>query len=365
MKILATLLISALLLFAFSDRDIETESMATIDGVPWAIEFIDDKNLLITEKSGKLYRLDTNTKTLTPIEVPFDVLDYGQGGFMDVVASPSFAKTHELYFTYAKDSRRGAFTTLAKATLQGDRLTNPTDLLETKSYSSTGRHFGSRIAFDKDGYIYFGVGDRGVRENGQNPKTHAGSLLKVDSNGDTPKDNPFVGKSTALDEIYSYGHRNPQGIAYDEQKDILYVVEHGPRGGDEINIIQKGGNYGWAEYSYGKEYYADIEVGERPHKGKTIEPVKIYDPSIAPSSMYLYKDGVFTELENSLLIGALVQRHLNIILLDENGMPKEEIRVLEGMNERIRDVTADSKGYIYISTDSGKIIKLKPSQTQT
>lgn len=352
--------LTSFLIAQIGDKNIKTETIATIDGIPWALEFIDDRSLLITQKSGKIYKLDMNSKELVEIKNSLEVLNYGQGGLMDIALSPEFKTNHEVYITYVKDSRRGAYTTLAKAKLKGEELVEIEDIVETKSISSTGRHFGSRIAFDDDGYIYFGIGDRGVRENGQNLKTHAGSILKVDSRGSAAKNNPFIGDTQALDEIYSYGHRNPQGIIYDKKRDAIYIVEHGPRGGDEINIIQKGGNYGWAKYSYGREYYADIEVGERPHKGSTIEPIKIYDPSIAPSSMYLYEDGVFEELKNSLLIGALVQRHLNIIKLDIDGMPIEEIRVLEGMNERIRDVTADSKGYIYISTDSGKIIKLSP-----
>ncbi|MFP4331691.1 MAG: PQQ-dependent sugar dehydrogenase [Campylobacterales bacterium] len=360
--IVAMMIFTTLLFGQIDDKNIKTEQITTIDGVPWALEFIDDKNLLITQKSGKIYRLNIDTKELIEIKNPPKSLDYGQGGLMDIALSPEFTKTKEIYLTYTKDSKKGAFTTLAKAKLIDDRLVGLEDIIETKSISNTGRHFGSRIAFDKDGGILFGIGDRGVRENGQNLKTHAGSLLKVTHEGKPHKDNPFINSDSTLKEIYSYGHRNPQGVVYDSENDIIYLVEHGPRGGDEINIIQKGGNYGWPLYSYGKEYYADIEVGDRPHKNQTVEPVKIYDPSIAPSSMYLYRDGVFEEFDNSLLIGALAKRHLNIIKLDSSGKPAEELRILENLNERIRDVIADSKGYIYISTDSGKIIRLLPRQ---
>ncbi len=285
--------------------------------------------------------------------------DGGQGGLMDVVTAPDFGTSRRLYFTYAKPGEEGAATTLARAKLAEGELVDWEDLLVTQSVSDTGRHFGSRIAFDGRGHLYFGVGDRGVRDSAQNLDNHAGTLMRLGLDGSVPGDNPFVGRD-GLDEIWSYGHRNPQGLAYDTRNDRLWAIEHGPRGGDEINRVEPGRNYGWPVISYGREYMLPKRVGEATEKEGMEQPVKYYDPSIAPGSLLLYRGEAFPEWQGDLFAGALVLTHLNRIDLDARGNVVGEQRLLEDEGERIRALAEGPAGAIYLSTDSGRILRLTP-----
>ena len=208
--------------------------------------------------------------------------------------------------------------------------------------------------------MFFSIGDRGVRPNGQDLSTHAGSVLRLNLDGSVPEDNPFVKRSDSLPEIWSYGHRNPQGLSYDFQYKRLWLIEHGPRGGDEINLIRAGKNYGWPVISYGKEYWGPFSVGEAKAKAGMEQPIKYYVPSIAPGSLLLYTGGAFPEWKGHLFAGALKLQHLNRIQLNSLGQVDGEERLLENLNERIRSVTQSPEGWIYLSTDSGKIIRLAP-----
>jgi len=327
--------------------------------IPWGMTFLEKNKLLITQKNGKIFLLNTDTKNLIPIKNPPKIFFYAQGGLLDIQLSPEFKTDGWIYFTYSKEVDDKGATTLARAKLKGDRLDNWEELLVTKSLSTTGAHFGSRITFDEDGYLYFSIGDRGVRANGQNLNTHAGTIIRLHLDGSVPKDNPFVGKN-GLDEIYSYGHRNPQGLFYDKLTKQLFSIEHGPRGGDEINLIEKGKNYGWATISHGKEYWSFQAVGESTHKKGMEQPLKVYIPSIAPSSLLVYSGKVFKEYKGNLFSGALAMTHLNRIVLDKNNKVIKEERLLEDLGERIRNVIESPDGFIYIATDSGKILRLRP-----
>ena len=231
-----------------------------------------------------------------------------------------------------------------------------TKLLRSKT--DTTRHYGSRITFDDENHIYFSVGDRGVRPNAQNLSNHAGSILRLNLDGSIPKDNPFVNKKNILPEIYSYGHRNPQGLFYDKISKTLFSIEHGPRGGDEINIIKKGLNYGWPVISYGKEYWNPFPVGVGTHKEGMEQPIQVYIPSIAPSSLIVYRGKMFEKWDGNILSGALKLTHVNRIVVNKKNKVIKENRILENLNERIRDIIQDKKGKIYISTDSGNIYSL-------
>lgn len=338
----------------------EVETIADGFSVPWALAFIDDSTVLITERSGQLIRFDLQTGQRTPISGVAEVAARGQGGLLDVATGPDYANTGWLYFTYSKASSAGAVTTLARAQLGGDRLINWSDLLVTQSATGTGRHFGSRITFDDAGHVFFGVGDRGERPNGQNLMTHAGTLIRLKLDGSVPSDNPFVDRSDALPEIWSYGHRNPQGLAFDPQTGRLWEIEHGPRGGDEINLIQKGANYGWPIVSHGKEYWGPVDVGEATQKPGMADPVKVYIPSIAPGSLVHYRGDAFPQWRGNLLAGALVLTHLNRIVLNDAGEAIDEERLLESLNERIRDVAVGPEGRLYLTTDSGRLLRVQP-----
>jgi glucose/arabinose dehydrogenase len=223
------------------------------------------------------------------------------------------------------------------------------------------RHFGSRIAFD-DAHLYFSVGDRGNRPNGQNLESHAGSILRLNVDGSVPQDNPFVDIQGARNEIWSYGHRNPQGLVWDGVNQRLWSIEHGPRGGDELNLIERGGNYGWPIISYGKEYASFRAVGEGTHKEGMEQPKKFYIPSIAPGSLMQYTGDAFPEWKGDLFSGALKLRHINRIKLDQEGNAIAEERLMEDLNERIRALLQSPEGWIYFSTDSGNIYVIKPWQ---
>lgn len=343
---------------SFAIENIKLEKIASNLGIVWGMSFINDEKLVFTLKNGKIGVLDLKTKEVRYMQNTPDVLYNGQGGLLDVQASPNFKKNKTLYFTYVKEIKNVGLTTLAKAVLKDGDLYNWEDLLISKSSSNTSRHFGSRITFDEKGYVYFSIGDRGVRLKAQELSNHAGTIVRLKLDGTIPKDNPFINKKGTLPEIYSYGHRNPQGLFYDKKTKRIWSIEHGPRGGDEINLIQKGLNYGWPIISYGKEYWNPFPVGESTHKEGMQQPIMYYDPSIAPSSLIVYNGEEFPSLNGKLLSGALKLRHLNVVTIDKNLKVINEQRLLKNLEERIRNVIQSSSGVLFISTDSGNIYKL-------
>lgn len=337
------------------------EQIAADLGVPWGLSFIDNHWLIVTDRNGRAWRINVNSGERQALSGLPEVAAQGQGGLLDVAASPDFAQQPWLYFTYSKAHNGQAVTTLARAQLKGTELTDWQDLLITQSATSTTRHFGSRITFDNDGHLFFGIGDRGERPNGQNRLNHAGSILRLNLDGSVPSDNPFVGNDEALDEIWSYGHRNPQGLSFDAASNRLWEIEHGPRGGDEINRLEPGANYGWPVVSQGKEYWGPVDVGETSHPGMR-DAVKVYIPSIAPSSLVVYQGNAFPAWQGDLLAGALVLQHLNRVSLNEAGEPNGEERLLTELNERIRALAiSPDQGWLYLSTDSGRLLRLRPT----
>jgi glucose/arabinose dehydrogenase len=329
-------------------------------GVPWGMAFIADNQLLITEREGHINLLDTRSQKPVRLQGAPAVLAEGQGGMLDVAVPPDFTPGDWIYFTFVRDKNGEGVTVLARARLSGHTLVQWQDLLETRSATDTGHHFGSRIAFDETGHIYFGVGDRGERPNGQDRSNHAGCVMRLNRDGSVPGDNPFIGQAGVLPEIWSYGHRNPQGMAYDPVHKRLWLIEHGPRGGDEINLILPGRNYGWPVISYGKEYWGPVAVGEGTHRKGMEQPIKQYTPSIAPGSLLLYSGKAFPAWGGNLFAGALKLQHINRVTLDAKGNAIGEERLLTDLNERIRALAESPQGWIYFSTDSGKVYRIKP-----
>ena len=234
--------------------------------IPWGMVFIAPDKILFTERNGKLGILVPSSGEFTYLKDGPKVRAAGQGGLLDAAVRPGYQAGDWIYFTYSKvqkgkDQIKSA-TTLARAKLQGEQLVELEDMLVTQSVSNSDYHFGSRITFDGEGNLFFSIGDRGHRPNAQDLSTHSGSILRLKIDGSVPDNNPLVNQTDALPEIWSYGHRNPQGVFYDRQKKRLWSIEHGPRGGDEINLINQGLNYGWPVISYGKEYYSFAQVGE-------------------------------------------------------------------------------------------------------
>ena len=349
--------------FTFKSEGMALKAEKIIDGlgVPWGMTFLSANELLVTERSGyvSLFNIETSNKVL--LENTPKVMHDGQGGMLDVAVSSNYKKSGWIYFTYVKEDVGEGVTVLARSKLKRNRLTQWQELLVSKSRTAESYHFGSRITFDNNDHVFFGIGDRGVRPNAQNLTNHAGSIIRLNLDGSIPKDNPFVKNKTALPEIWSYGHRNPQGLSYDFKHKRLWEIEHGPRGGDEINLIKPAANYGWPEISFGKEYWGPIAVGEGTHREGMEQPVKVYVPSIAPGSLIIYSGDAFPKWKGNLFSGALKLRHINRIVLNEKGEAIKEERLLESLGERIRALAQGPQGRLYFSTDSGKIYRILPN----
>lgn len=336
------------------------EQVAEGLGIPWGMCFISANQLLVTQRKGAVRLIDIDTGRVSLLKNVPDVLAEGQGGLMDVALSPDYKKDGWVYFTYVKDVAGEGATVLARAKLLAETFSDWQELLVTKSTTNKTHHFGSRITFDDQGHVFFAVGDRGVRKNAQDLSNHAGSIMRLNLDGSVPEDNPFSINKQLLPEVWSVGHRNPQGLVYDAENNRLWSIEHGPRGGDEINLIKSGANYGWPIISYGKEYWNPMAVGEGTHRKGMEQPVKVYIPSIAPGSLLLYSANALADWKGNLLSGALKLQHLNRIVLSEQGEVVKEERLLEELNERIRALAQSSQGWLYFSTDSGKIYRLRP-----
>ena len=328
----------------------------------WGMAFLTPTQIIFTQRNGVISLLDLEKNRLTKLEGGPKVFAVSQGGLMDVAVQPGYQPGGWIYFTYSKPLGGEAATALARAKLNGDQLTDWQDLLVTKSKSDSGRHFGSRITFDGKGHLFFGVGDRGHRPNGQDLSTHAGTIMRVTLDGKAPPDNPFVNKKNALPEIWSYGVRNPQGLVYDRETGRLWEIEHGPRGGDEINLIEPGKNYGWPVISYGKEYWGPVDVGEGTERPGMEQPVLVYTPSIAPASLLLYTGKAFPAWRGNLFSGALKLQHINRVEINNKGQATEKERLLKDLRERIRSLVQSPEGWIYVGTDSGIILRIVPDK---
>jgi glucose/arabinose dehydrogenase len=341
---------------------IRVEQLITGLGVPWGMTFLSPDQLLFTQRAGSVRLFNIKKSTSVSLSGTPEVVAEGQGGMLDVAIGPNYSSDGWIYFTYSKPSKSEAATTLARARLHRDRLVDWQDLLVTDTATDARRHFGSRIAFDDQGHVLFGVGDRGERDMAQDLDNHIGTIMRLNLDGSVPDDNPFVGIANARDEIWSYGHRNPQGLLFDRDTNRLWSIEHGPRGGDEINLIIKGRNYGWPVISHGKEYWGPVAVGEGTSKTGMEQPRKVYIPSIAPGSLIMYRGDAFPQWRGNLFAGALKLEHLNRIMLSDSGQVIGEERMLEDLDERIRALAQGPEGWIYFSTDSGRILRLRPRQ---
>jgi glucose/arabinose dehydrogenase len=359
------LLVAALLTqssFSIADNqssNIEQTIIASGLGVPWGMTVLPDDTMLISQRDAQLSLLNLTTNTLTAISGLPEIKVGGQGGLFDVALAPDYVDGGWIYFSYNKDVDGQGATSLARAKLNGNVLTDWKDLFISQSRSKKKVHFGGRITFDHNGHLFLSIGDRGVRSNAQKLDNHAGTILRLNLDGTTPQDNPFVHNKNALDEIWSYGHRNPQGLFFNTQTQQLWAIEHGPRGGDEINLIKAAKNYGWPVISYGKEYYAPIAVGKGIKRDGMEQPVKYYIPSIAPSSLIQYSGTAFPEWKGQLFAGALALQHLNKVRLDKNNQAVKEERLLESVG-RVRNVIESPEGWLYIATDRGQIIRVQP-----
>ena len=285
-----------------------------------------------------------------------------QGGLLDVALHPNFLVNRTVCFSYSASGDRGVGTEIACAEFNRGRLSGLRVIFRAVPKSGGGVHFGSRLLFGPDGYLYATLGERGVRPQAQNLGTHPGSVVRITDKGLVPHDNPFVGRKNAQPEIFAYGNRNPQGMALELSGNKIWMHEHGPRGGDELNIVQSGANYGWPVISFGKEYWGPVPVGEGTHKPGMRQPVYYWVPSIAPSGMTFYSGDRIPEWRGNLFIGSLKFELLVRLELDGDQVVNEE-RLLVGTFGRIRDVREGPDGLLYLLTDErdGKLIRLEPA----
>lgn len=325
--------------------------------VIWGLCFLSDQEVLFTEKQGRLYRLDVKTKKLSLILGLPETQPHGQGGLMDVQVHPNFSKNSLIYLTYSLQNGSESWTTrLARGRLEGASLKNVEVLFTANADSSKGEHFGSRLAFDRKGHVFVSVGDRGQRELAQSLAHHQGKIIRLREDGGVPKDNPFVNLKSARPEIWSYGHRNPQGLVWKADTNELWVNEHGPRGGDEINLVSPGKNYGWPVVTFGREYWGP-KIGEGTSKTGMENPIHQFTPSIAPSSLMIYSGKLFKDWKGNFFSTALAMRHLNRVVMT-SGKSAQEDRWLVDLKERFRHIAESADGSIYLTTDSGKILRL-------
>lgn len=338
--------------FKSDNLTVKLEPVATGINVPWSIAFLQGNALLVTNRDGELYYVK-DTKKVAVNGVP-KVLAEGQGGLMDVVLHPEFKKNSLLYISYSKpktvDGKILATTAVMRATLDGYNLKDQKIIFEALPYSSTRHHYGSRLVFDAGGYLFISVGERGNEK--QNPQTiennQLGKIHRINDDGTIPKDNPFKDKTAKPTTLYTYGNRNPQGMAINPTTGALWANEHGPRGGDEINIVKPGSNYGWPIASYGINYDGNIITNKTTMQGVQ-EPELYWIPSIAPSGMAFVTGDVYKPWKGAALIGSLRFNYLNLCYLDGNKVVSQE-KLLKNIG-RVRDVRVSPDGYIYVAVE--------------
>ncbi len=327
---------------------------------PWGMAWLPDGRLLVTERKGEIRVFEDDRYTDKKLDGFPETYERGQGGLLDIQLHPQYATNGWIYATYAKPGQEGGSTALIRFRLAGTHIAELETLYQTAPLSTAGVHFGSRIVFDRAGYLYFSTGERGVKENAQDLANDLGKIHRLHDDGRIPADNPFVDTPYAKPSIWSYGHRNVQGLAYDSTNNILYATEHGPRGGDELNVIEKGKNYGWPVITYGIDYSGAI-ISALAEKEGMEQPVHYWTPSIATCGLLYYTGEKFPAWQGNLFAGALALTHVARVEL-KNGNYAHEEKLLQAIG-RVRHLAQSSDGYIYVLTEGpGMLLKLIPAE---
>lgn len=333
--------------------------------LPWSVEPLPDGSLLVTEKPGQMRIVSAEGKIGEPLAGVLPVDARGQGGLLDAALSPGFENDRTIYWSFTEPRKDGNGTSVARGVLSADssKLENVRLILRTQPTYTNNMHYGSRLAFDKDGMLYVTTGERSdleTRPQAQQLNSHFGKVLRIQPDGSPAPGNPYIDQKEALPEIWSYGHRNIQASAIDE-KGRLWTIEHGPRGGDEVNLPQAGKNYGWPLITYGKEYSGAMITNATTQREGLEQPVYYWDPVIAPSGAQFYTGDLFPEWRNNLFVGAMKETRLVRLVIEDDRVVGEE-HLLADRGQRIRDVRQGPEGALYVAADNGEIWKIVPKK---
>ena len=330
---------------------------------PWSLAFLPDGDVLITERNGNMLRYGKDGELHLVSGLP-DIHPTGQGGLLDVILDPDFPTNWTIYFSFVAKDNGDYGTEVARAVLDHSSLKNVQVIFRAVPKTSSGIHFGSRLLFAPDGTLIISLGEKGRMREAQNTSNHLGSIIRINPDGSLPHDNPYINRNGYQPQLYTYGNRNVQGIALHPETGKIWFHEHGPKGGDELNILKSGANYGWPAITYGVDYSGAI-ISEKTALPGMEQPSAYWVPSIAPSGMTIYDGNAFPDWKGNIFIGALVQRHLRRVILQGEQIIDQEI-LLKDLKERIRDVRTGPDGYLYLLTDSrnGKLLRLEPHSTQ-
>ena len=329
---------------------------------PWSVAFLPDGRMLVTERAGRLRLVGSDFRLASqPIEGLPEIVERGQGGLFDVVLHPQYAQNGWIYWAYNAPGPGGWGTALARGKLQGQRMTEVQVLFSMQPKTRSSQHFGGRIVFDKAGMLYLTLGDRGDKDRAQKLDDHAGSVIRLHDDGRVPADNPFTQRAGALPEKWTLGNRNMQGAALHPKTGELWTHEHGPQGGDEVNVMRSGLNYGWPVITFGVNYGLGTRIGEGQSKPGMAQPLHVWVPSIAPSGMAFVSGSQFPQWQGDLLVGALRGQMLVRLVLDGEKVIRED-RLLQGRVGRIRDVRMGPDGLVYLLSDGpdGALMRLEP-----
>ncbi len=335
------------------------ETVVSDIDIPWGMVWLDNGDMLVSSRDGQLHRITPDGQQSLVDEVP-EVHVNGQGGLLDLALHPDYEANGWLYLSYASPAGKGkgSHTAIMRARLDGNRLIDQQLLYKATPNTRSGRHYGSRLAFDRDGLLYFSIGDRGDRDNNpQDLSRDGGKIYRLTDNGEIPPDNPFVADPNALKAIYSLGHRNPQGMAMHPLSGDIWIHEHGPRGGDEINVIKAGANYGWPILSYGVNY-SGTEFAEAQERAGFESPVHYWDPSIAPSGMTFITSQRYPQWRGDLLVGSLKFNYL--VFCEVAGDRITSTKILFRDIGRVRNVREGPDGFLYVATDDNGILRIVP-----
>ncbi len=325
---------------------------------PWGLTFLSDGRMLVTERAGEILVFQNDQFSGIRLKGVPKVFNEGQGGLLDITAHPDYAKNGWIYISYSKPVEGGATTAVMRFKLNGNEMVSQEEIFTAKPYIKANFHFGSRIIFDKNNMLFVSVGERGTQPKVQQLDNDHGKIHRLYDDGRIPKDNPFAGQKYANKSIYTYGHRNPQGMVYDAANDRIWAVEHGPKGGDELNLIKAGKNYGWPIASYGINYNGTILTPNKQLPGIT-DPVRYWVPSMAPCGMTLVTSDRYPSWKGDLLVGALSFTYIARVQLNGTTFKNEE-KLLEKVG-RVRDVEQSPDGYIYAITEGpGRLLKILP-----